>query len=621
MNPLTVIRLATFVAAGAALVSSVALVARRFALYAKGRKEPAPRNLLPPAEIDRVSDARMRRDALSQTTHQLIIVGLVAGIAGHLVSALGGLSVVIAMVAKATFVLGGALLVAGSGVPFVRRILGTTRRFTRKAADIVPLLSLVLLGITGMLLVIPAAMHGALSQPLVSAHVLSAAFVLFCLPGTKLLHTIGFTRLKAMGIPRITGALPKDPGVEQAVETGSVEGARIGLRDIRDLSLRQRIETDTCVSCGLCDDACPAHRAGKALSPQRLTEEQWELMNHANRTFDLAIAQTTQDCTSCYACETACPLFIPKVDRITALRRSLLLEDGKTNPQWRSVLRNCEKTGNVFGIEESTRTDLLEATGWEYFSQVQSYDYVIWLGCYAAFDPNMRGTVVALSRLLHEAGKRVAVFQTESCCGDMARRIGDEYLFRQLVEKNAGLFAGLRDTPLVTLCPHCMVTLKEEYADFGIAVKAVHYTQILGELRVKAAGANGTPQRVAYHDSCYLARLSGVFAEPREFLQRVRPDTRLVPLDEQGESTLCCGGGGARVTAEEDKEQRISLTKIQELRSKGVEVLLTSCPYCKTMFSDAAAMTDSGLRVADLLEYVTRVSAGQATGVLSADRR
>jgi Fe-S oxidoreductase len=263
---------------------------------------------------------------------------------------------------------------------------------------------------------------------------------------------IVFFAVKRQGIPRMTGTLPKDRGVEEAVASGSVEGIRIGLGGLEDLSRAQRLEADACVSCGLCDEACPASLVGKQLSPMRLTEAQRDLMNAAmSRGGDEKVSKDIRamadDCTNCYACETACPLFIRKVDRISALRRKRLLEEGEALPQWRAVLKNCERKGNIFGMDGKVRLDLLEAASIPLLASADDCDYLVWLGCYGAFDPRMRKAVMALSALVRRAGKKIAAFETESCCGDMARRIGDEYLFREMVERNSRLFHRNRKCP------------------------------------------------------------------------------------------------------------------------------------------------------------------------------
>lgn len=628
MDPFIAARLAGFAAAAVSTVYALVFIARRLRLQAQGRQEEKPAHLLSSRQIDQKSDRRMGRDRASRLFHRLVTVGFIAGILGHVVGALASAPLgqtahaIVAALSAAAFIGGGAFLVLGSAAALVRRVIGSSPRLTGTAADLLASVSTLLLGLFGILYCMALAADDArLVQLAGSLHMLSAAFFIVCFARTRLLHVLMFFRLKSRGIESDVGTLAPDPGVEKAIARGTTDGIRIGVRGLEDLSARQRVEADACVSCGMCDDVCPARLSGKSLSPRFFTERQKRLMDasmgrrQAKPVFDEDVVQMAMECTACHACETACPMFVGKVDRITGLRRNRLLESGTTLPEWASVLRNCSRSGNVFDMPAEARAELLRTASIPRYSQGMDVDYVLWLGCYGAFDPRSRTTVIALARLLKATGKKLAAFPEETCCGDMARRIGDEYLFRELVEKNAETLATLGDVPLLTICPHCSNSISREYRQLGVAARAVHYTEILPELLSSAAftgrakgnggGNGGYALRAAYHDSCYLARANGIIDQPRKFLAQACPDVTRVSLDAEGADTLCCGGGGGRVAAEEKSAERISGAKIKELRAKGAEVLLTSCPYCLSLFSDSAESEAFGLRVADLLAFAS----------------
>jgi len=593
MSIVLILRLAGWAAAAAAVMFSVVTISRRNSAVRRGRAEPPDAVLLTPAEADARCRSVMERDGAAALAHRLTVVGLMAGVMGHAFSPLrevpgfaGTVSVVVAGVA---FLGGAALLTAGSLIPMARRLAGRTGRFTRLASDLAPLAAQILVAASGAFYFMASLTPSEELRTACSIfHDFSMASFLAVFTSTKLYHVIGFLTLKKAGIPRLTGVLPRDPGVDALRASEEPESVRIGLSGIEDLSSRQRAETLACVSCGLCDAACPAARSGKGLSPMRLT---------------LARASETEACTACYACETACPLSIRKVERVVAVRRHALLEGGSASPAQARALRNIERTGNLLGMDPGVRLRLLEEAGVPILDGERP-DYVLWLGCQAAGDPRMRSVVKALAGLLKASGRKVAAFETESCCGDLARRIGEENLFLDLVQANAAMFSRLEGVPIVTACPHCAVSIGREYPALGVDVKAVHYTEILGKL-----GAGGPdvpaaagPFRVAYHDSCLVSRVLGVVEEPRAFLRRVRPDAELVALSEEGVGTLCCGGGGGRILAEEAPGERIAVRTVEEAAAKGADALLVSCPNCLAMFTDAAALRAPGLRVMDLAE-------------------
>ncbi len=610
---LQILRIAGWAAAAAAVVYSIISLGRRVGIERRGRKEVLPGGTVSSKEADAAGWRVHGKDALSSAAHFLFVIGLVAGVTGHAASPfreIPGVIGLLAGIAAAAAFYGGALLLStGSLIPLARRLGGRGTRFTRGAADVAPLLSQILLGASG------AFYYGALwseSSVLQAVsgvfHSLTAAFFIACISDSKLYHILGFSRLMRAGIPRLTGVLPRDPGVDALRGSEGAETVRIGLSGLEDLTSLQRIEASACISCGLCDQACPA--AGKGgLSPKRLTRAQAELMiakgTKAGGEFSMRLLEETAACTHCYACETACPFSIRKVDRVAGLRRYAVLEKGRVPPLQKQALRNVEKSGNTLDMDPEARRRLLKEAGIPILGGERP-DYVLWLGCQAAYDPRMRPAVLAVAEMLRASGAKLAALEEEACCGELPRRIGEENLFLDLVRKNAEAFSGLNGIPILTLCPHCAVSLGRDYAEIGARVKAVHYTEILGRLAAgtgMAPAPAARPLRVAYHDSCYVAKLLGVVEEPRGFLGRERPDVELVRLEREGADALCCGGGGGGMLMDEKPEDRMALRVIDELTRKKADVLLVSCPNCLALYGDAAAFRGSGIRVMDLAEF------------------
>jgi Fe-S oxidoreductase len=633
MDLFLVLRIIGLAAAAVAVLYCIVSVSRRMRAERGGREEGASVLRLSAADAEAQARSVHTREAASSIAHLLTVIGLIAGVAGHAFSplreapgALGGIGAALEAVG---FLGGASALIIGSLMSMARRIAGKNARFTHSAADMMPLLSQVLVGASGVFYWYAAGSgSGALSAASGMFHDFSMAFFVVCFCRTKLYHALGWLRLKRAGIPKLTGILPRDPGVEALRASGAPDSVRIGFSGLEDLTRLQRTEASACTSCGLCDAACPAAQTGKGLSPKRLTLAQSDLVKGGAagaRGLSTALMDAVGACTDCYACETACTFAIRKVDRITGIRRHAVLEKGIMSAQHRGALRNIERTGNLLGMDAGDRIRLLADAGIPFLGGSRP-DYVLWLGCQAAYDLRMRSAVRAVAELLRSSGKTMAALETEGCCGDFARRIGEENLFLDMVQANAEVFSRLQGIPILTVCPHCAVSLGREYPELGVNVKAVHYTEILGDLSPERAPAARTaapaglpedrrPLRVAYHDSCYIARVLGIVDGPRRFVERALPGVEIVSLENEGMETLCCGGGGGRIFSEEKPAERISVRTIDECAAKKADVLLVSCPTCLAMYADAASFRASGVRVMDLMELALL---GRATPVATA---
>jgi Fe-S oxidoreductase len=606
-------RLLGFFLVFAAVVFLSLALRERFAHYRvrgfRPRLVPPDTGTIQAARVE--MDRRAGRDRFALLAHGGMLVGAVAGLPAHVFFILGRLpfpaAPVLAAIGLVVF-LGACLLMAGGALAALARRLFFRPRLSFSLREIAPHLSLLLLAATGLVYggVLADGMDGAPLFAARFAHVASLALFVFLIGRTTLLHLVLSRQLERTGFRPVTGALPPDEAVARLADPpGGAAAETIGLAGVEGLSGGELLRLDACVGCGFCDAACPATRTGKTLSPRRIID----LVRRAESGRSRPLSGTheletmTDECSLCYACDAACPLFVERADKIVRLRRYQVLEQGRAPAAWKKALANAERHGGVFGDTGNTRRKLVADLGLPYFRKGMKADYILWMGCYSVWDPNVKGTLAALIRLLAANARSAAVLEHEPCCGDLPRRLGDEYRFRELALKNIELLRDLGGARLLNACPHCAHSFKKEYPALGGRIDAVHYLEVLDELTPSPVKAPASARRRAvYHDSCYLGRLSGLYEAPRRVLVgRVE----LVALPDEKEHSLCCGGGGGRILLEEENGQRASLLKAREALAQGADLLVTSCPYCLSLYRDAAATLDGKIEVRDLLEVVS----------------
>ena len=322
-------------------------------------------------------------------------------------------------------------------------------------------------------------------------------------------------------------------------------------------------------------------------------------------------------CTACLACVEQCPVFIEPVDKIMDLRRYRVMGQGKIPREAVPLIRNLELYGDVYGKGAAHRRD------WIFDRQAPvagdrgpGIPLLLWVGCAASFHPRIGETGRALLNIFQAAGQDVTILgPDEVCCGDPVRRMGEEGLFLELARKNLERFRRYRVREIVTLCPHCYNTLKNEYprvaadffADDGPVPEVFHATEYV--LRLLEAGhlAPAFPfkKRVTLHDACYLGRINGVLDPPRKLLRSL-PGIHLTELERNAREGFCCGGGGGRMWLAEHQGRRINHLRAEEIIRNGAEVLATACPYCLTMLEDGVHSVEAERppKVVDIMELV-----------------
>jgi Fe-S oxidoreductase len=358
-----------------------------------------------------------------------------------------------------------------------------------------------------------------------------------------------------------------------------------------------------CFQCGLCDVVCPWNKVTK-FSMRKIVRE---------ATFGLTDIETEDiwRCTTCGRCPQQCPRDVKQIDSGVALRR-VATEYGvfpKPVKPVRTVNAGLVAQGNPFGEDREKRAAWAEGLSVNPFTE--GMDILYFPGCYLCYDPRSKKVAKATATILNKAGADYGILGAkENCCGESIRKTGDEALFKRLARDNIKAFIDNGVKKVVVSSPHCLHTFKNEYPDFRVNFEVIHITQLLFQLiqEGKIEFTKEYGKKVAYHDPCYLGRHNGIFEEPRGILNKV-PGLELRELPESRIDSLCCGGGGGRVWMETQKGERFSDLRMEQALGVGAEVLVTSCPYCITMFEDSRLTLNvtEKIEVKDITEIVQEV--------------
>ncbi len=391
-------------------------------------------------------------------------------------------------------------------------------------------------------------------------------------------------------------------GPRAALRELSLETGDIGAKSVRNLSWKQLLDAEACVACGRCEENCPASISGKLLSPRKVMQQiysqaktfggaQTESFGQSGPPL-LADAISPEEfwaCTSCMACVAQCPVCAEPLDKIIDLRRYQVMGEGQLPVEARGMIRDLDIYGDVQGKGAAHREDWAMHRAVPVLGpEAAETDILLWVGCAGSYHPRNQQTSRAMVKILLTAGVRFAILgKAERCCGDPARRLGDEALFQRLAQQNIEQFNRYSAHTVVTLCPHCLNTLKNEYPALGCQLTVVHATEYVmglldaGRLQLKYPLA----KKLAVHDACYLGRYNGVYKAPRQLCQNV-PGLMLSELTRSRESSFCCGGGGGRMWLHEHGGRNINVVRAEEIAENHVEIIGTSCPYCLVMLDD-----------------------------------
>jgi Fe-S oxidoreductase len=455
--------------------------------------------------------------------------------------------------------------------------------------------------------------------------------------------------------------------VGAAAEMPDPRTAPVGVARIEHFTWKAYLDFYTCTECGRCSDNCPAHKTGKILSPKHLTlalrdhlygrEEEFihagvyegKVNGHApsadppKQEIEGVLAEEAaaaapnpghkpvniEDfihpdvlwaCTSCRACEEQCPVLISYVDKIVDMRRNLVMVKGEFPHELQKPFQGIEVNGNPWNLSRMDRAAWSDGLGIPTMAEKPDAPVLYWVGCAASYDDRAKKIARATARLMKQAGVEFAILgQEENCTGDPARRAGNEFLFAMMAEGNAAVLNGYKEQggarTVVTACPHCFNTLKNEYPDFGATLEVVHHTDFLLGLLAekKLVPVNEVKGKIAYHDSCYLGRYNGVYEPPREILKRI-PGVELVePEYWTKQRGLCCGAGGAQMFMEEQNADRVNVKRTLQLLDTKATTIASACPFCMTMLTDglkSKSLEDKIVQmdVAELLDKACHVA-------------
>ncbi|MBS1552253.1 MAG: 4Fe-4S dicluster domain-containing protein [Bacteroidetes bacterium] len=411
-----------------------------------------------------------------------------------------------------------------------------------------------------------------------------------------------------------------------------------GAKDIEDLTWKNILDGYTCTECGRCTSVCPANITGKLLNPKLIitkirkrTEEKGPVVVNKTETdpglnknlvHDYITAQELWACTTCMACVQECPVMIDHITPIVDMRRDLVMMESDFPAEMNTVFKNMENNESPWAFGAEQRNDWIDELGDELAKEgkenhlkklsslgtADELDIVFWSGCAGAFDKRYRNVTKSFAQLLNKAGVKYGVLGSEEkCTGDPARRLGNEFLAQSFIQQNAETLKRYNVKKVVTACPHCMHTLKNEYNKFGVELDVTHHTEYIDKLiaEKKLIPKKEINEKVTYHDSCYLGRYNNVYNEPRKSLESIS-GLNLVEMARSKDKGFCCGAGGGRMFLEETEGKRVNIERTEEAINTGAKTIASACPFCMTMLTDGIKAKEKSeeVKVKDVAELV-----------------
>ncbi|MBA3824808.1 MAG: (Fe-S)-binding protein [Ktedonobacterales bacterium] len=485
------------------------------------------------------------------------------------------------------------------------------------------------------------------------AHIFTVLGFLVYIPQSKHLHLLAtpFNVFFQRSEEQPKGALPLIPDIEGRFEREE----NVGVSKVNQFTWKQLLDGYACTECGRCNAVCPALATGKPLWPKEIiigVKEQLfsegglmlagQYTDAADERRIPLVGGRIQDetlwsCTNCGACVEACPVNIDHVTKIDDMRRHLVMEEeGRFPKEVAPLFTNLERNGNPWQIRNDTRADWARDMGVKLLSDDPECEILYWVGCMGSFDQRNRKVATAFAKVLQAAKVDFAILgPEESCTGDPARRIGNEYLWQTLAQQNIETLNGYgfnrrlnavngdgttaviapvtraaKRRIILATCPHCFNTIKNEYPELGGDYTVMHHTQYIsllietGKLQLPP---NFDRRKLTYHDPCFVGRWNGVYDEPRKVLNVLNTDG-ITEMPRNRNKSFCCGGGGGRVWMEEKTGTRVNHARVQEAIDTGADAMAAACPFCITMFEDGITAKGKAedFKVEDLAEMIAR---------------
>ena len=570
----------------------------------------------------------------------------------------------------------GALVMVGTGMAAARRYIARPRKLVYTDEATLILVAIFVISLQGFLvegwriaatndvwgawspfgnLVALASRRVMSMEGLLLAHrgvwwfhlVVSFAFLAW-LPYTKMMHVITAPLNIYTANLAPLGATLKPIDFEQTES--------FGVNAFKSFTWKDLLDFDACTECGRCTAVCPAHKVGKELSPRDIILQLRDLMHDRPRevfglvatgdgaaaasgvragltpadqepTTDVearpplpiigAVAATSPaalwQCTTCAACMEACPVFIEQMPKIVDMRRHLVMEEAEFPDSMQEAIMSLERRGHPFSGTQATRLDWAEGLNVRHAPDAPDAEVLLWVGCGGALIERNQKVTRATAQLLEQAGVKFAVMgREEKCSGDPARRIGNEFLFETLAKENVKNLHKYAVKKVVTACPHCFNTFKNEYPQYGGMFEVYHHSEYLARLVAegKLKPVTASDAKIAFHDPCYLGRQNGVYDAPRELTQ-ITSRAKTVEMERNRNQSFCCGGGGGMSFVDEPADKRVNQERAREALATGADVLAVGCPFCMTMMEDginARQKGDRDMRVLDVSELLWEAS-------------
>ena len=398
-----------------------------------------------------------------------------------------------------------------------------------------------------------------------------------------------------------------------------------GAADIEQLSWKQLLDGYTCTECGRCTSVCPANTVGKSLSPREIiveirkrTKDKAPLLvegKSEGEVFEKTLVHdyipdiALWECTTCMACVQECPVMIEHLDSIVDMRRDLVLTESQFPSNLNNVFKSLETNFTPWSFNSADRAEWAEGMNIKTMAEDPNGEILFWVGCAGSFDDRYKKVTKAFATIMQKAGVNFRILGTEEKCnGDTARRLGNEYLAQTLMKENIEVLNNYGVKKIVTACPHCFHSLKNEYPQFGGNFEVKHHTQFIdelissGKLTIKNSAEN---HKVTYHDSCYLGRYNEVYDAPRKSLNRIS-GFDFVEMDRNKSRGFCCGAGGGRMFLEDEEGGRINEERTREALETNADTIASACPFCMTMITDGVKHFDKNeeVFVKDIAEII-----------------
>ena len=426
-------------------------------------------------------------------------------------------------------------------------------------------------------------------------HTLTLLSFLPLIPHTKHLHLL----LSPFTVFLSRGGFSKIPPLHGDEDFGLVAG--------QDLTQLASLQAYSCVECGRCTEHCPANNTGKILNPKQIILGVRAYLNDHGPKSDQPLLGTYNsqeaifECTTCGACEFQCPVGIEHLPIIIGMRRGAVNTGTWEDDHGAKLFLGLERGSNALGISSTERDKFIEKNALPIYDGTQ--EYCLWLGCMGAYDPKGREIVLALVQVMNYLGTTFGVLRKEKCTGDPVRRLGNDLVFQQLAESNLEALRQSKTKKIITICPHCVRTIQEDWKEFGTPPPVEHHSEFLARYADRLP-KQASDEKIVFHDPCYLGRYRGVYEEPRTVAGLAG---QVIDPPRSHERSFCCGAGGGLVFLGEETGQRVSHVRAKELADTGAQVVGAACPFCNTMFRDALAAQGPGApQLLDIAQLAAR---------------